>query len=49
VVVPPGRYRLDAETAAGRRTVRGVTEATDAPFSLQALSSSGDVTVEGRS
>ena len=49
VVVPPGRYRLDAETAAGRRTVRGVTEATDAPFTLQALSSSGDVTVEGRS
>jgi hypothetical protein len=48
-VVPPGRYRLDAETAAGRRAVRGVTEATDAPFSLQALSSSGDVTVEGRS
>jgi hypothetical protein len=49
VVVPPGRYRLDAETAAGSRTVRGVIEATDAPFSLQALSSSGDVTVVGRS
>jgi hypothetical protein len=49
VVVPPGRYRLDAETAAGRRTVRGVTDAPDAPFSLQALSSSGDVLVEGRS
>jgi hypothetical protein len=48
-IVPPGRYRLDAETAAGRRTVRGVTESTDAPFALQALSSSGDVTVEGRS
>jgi hypothetical protein len=48
-VVPPGRYRLDAETAAGRRTVRGVTDASDAPFSLQALSSSGDVRVEGRS
>jgi hypothetical protein len=49
VVVPPGRYRLDAETAAGRRTVRGVTDANDAPFTLQALSSSGDVRVEGRS
>jgi hypothetical protein len=49
VVVPPGRYRLDAETAAGRRSVKGVTESNDAPFSLQALSSSGDVTVEGRS
>jgi hypothetical protein len=49
VTVPPGRYRLDAETAAGTRNVRGVTDAPDAPFSLQALSSSGDVTVEGRS
>jgi hypothetical protein len=49
VTVPPGRYRLDAETAAGQRTVRGVTDAADAPFSLQALSSSGDVKVEGRS
>jgi hypothetical protein len=49
VMVPPGRYRLDAETAAGRRTVRGVTDASDAPSSLQALSSSGDVQVEGRS
>jgi hypothetical protein len=48
-VVPPGRYRLDAETAAGDRTVRGVIDASDAPFSLQALSSSGDVLVEGRS
>jgi Putative adhesin len=49
VAVPPGRYRLDAETAAGQRTVRGVTDAADAPFALQALSSSGDVLVEGRS
>jgi hypothetical protein len=29
--------------------VRGVTDAPDAPFTLQALSSSGDVRVEGRS
>jgi hypothetical protein len=49
VVVPPGRYQLDAETAAGQRTVRGVAEATDVPFTLQALSSSGNVLVEGRS
>jgi hypothetical protein len=49
VVVPPGRYRLDAETAAGQRRVSGVVDASDAPFSLQALSSSGDVRVEGRS
>ena len=47
-VVPPGRYRLDAETAAGNRTIRGVTESSDAPFALQALSSSGNVLVEGR-
>jgi hypothetical protein len=49
VVVPPGRYRLDAETAAGKRTITGVTEAADVPFTLQALSSSGNVVVEGRS
>jgi hypothetical protein len=46
--VPAGRYQLDAETAGGRRTVRGVIEVQDAPFSIQALSSAGDVTVEGR-
>jgi putative adhesin len=48
VVVPAGRYRVDAETAAGRRTVRGITEATNAPFSIQAFSSAGDILVEGR-
>jgi hypothetical protein len=48
-VVPPGRYQLDAETAAGTRTIIGVTEAADVPFTLQALSSSGNVLVEGRS
>jgi hypothetical protein len=47
-VVPPGRYRIDAETASGSRHVMGVTETTDAPFTIQALSSSGDVLVEGR-
>jgi hypothetical protein len=44
--VPPGRYRVDADTDVGRRSVRGVTEADDAPLEIQALSSSGDVTVE---
>jgi hypothetical protein len=48
VVVPAGRYQLDAETAGGRRSVRGIAEVADAPFSIQALSSAGDVTVEGR-
>ena len=45
-VVPAGRYQVDAETDDGDRTVRGVTVAEDAPFQIQALSSSGDVAVE---
>ena len=45
-VVPPGRYRVDAETDDGRRSVRGLTPAEDAPFQIQALSSAGDVLVE---
>jgi len=45
-VVPRGRYQVDAESASGKRTVSGITQATDAPFAIQALSSSGGVTVE---
>jgi hypothetical protein len=45
-VVPPGRYRVDASSDIGRRTVEGVTAADDAPFLIQALSSAGDVAVE---
>ena len=40
VVVPPGRYQVDAESASGATRVRGVDAATDAPFAIQALSSS---------
>jgi Putative adhesin len=47
-LVPAGRYRVDAESASGDHDVRGVAAASDAPFAIQALSSSGDVTVEGR-
>jgi hypothetical protein len=47
--VPAGRYDLDAETNAGDATVRGITARDDAPYSVQVLSGSGDVTVEGRS
>jgi Putative adhesin len=47
-VVPPGRYRVDADSDAGRRTVEGVTAADDAPFSIQALSGNGDVDVLGQ-
>jgi hypothetical protein len=46
--VPPNRYRIDAQADGGRRQVRGVTLAEDAPFAIQALSTRGDVTVEGR-
>lgn len=45
--VPGGRYRVDAETDGGRRTVRGVLAEDDAPFQIQALSDSGDVSVTG--
>ena len=48
-VIPPGRYDLDAESTSGSESVRGVTARDDAPYSVQALSASGDVSVEGRS
>ncbi len=48
-VIPPGRYDLDAESNSGSESVRGVTARDDAPYSVQAFSSSGDVSVEGRS
>jgi hypothetical protein len=46
--VPGGRYRVEAESASATETVRGVDAVSEAPFSIQALSSSGDVMVEGR-
>ena len=45
-IVPPGRYRVDADTDTGESEVRGLTPADDAPFVIQVLSSAGDVTVE---
>jgi Toastrack DUF4097 len=48
-IVPPGRYQVDVESASGGQQVRGgVVNANDAPFSIQALSTSGHVLVEGR-
>jgi hypothetical protein len=44
-LVPPGRYRVDAETDEGTRSVRGLTTGDDAPFQIQALSTTGDVRV----
>jgi hypothetical protein len=46
--VPPGRYKVEAESTNGAERVSGVAAVADAPFSIQALSSSGDVVVEGR-
>jgi len=48
VTVPPGRYQVEAESASGSETVSGLDAVAEAPFAIQALSSSGDVTVEGR-
>lgn len=45
--VPPGRYRIDADSDSGSESIRGVTAADDAPFRIQALSRSGDVAVDG--
>jgi hypothetical protein len=45
-LVPPGRYRVDASTDVGTRRVSGITAVDDAPFQIQALSSTGDVDVE---
>jgi hypothetical protein len=46
-VVPTGRYRVDAASDNGRRRVRGVTADDNAPYQVQALSTTGNVTVEG--
>jgi putative adhesin len=45
-VVPSGRYRVDAHNDANTQRVRNLTVADDASFAVQALSGSGDVTVE---
>jgi Toastrack DUF4097 len=45
-LVPRGRYRVDADTNTGRVEVRGIEEAFLARRAIQALSNSGNVTVE---
>jgi hypothetical protein len=47
-VVPAGRYRVDADAGSGSRSVEGVMQVDDAPFQIQAISSTGDVAVESR-
>ena len=44
-VVPPGAYRIDADSNGGRVAVDGVRASEDAPWAIQALSGSGNVTV----
>jgi hypothetical protein len=46
--VPRGRYQVEAESSGGSARVRGVASAPDAPYAIQALSSTGDVEVEGQ-
>jgi hypothetical protein len=48
-VVPSGRYAIDAQSDSGGVRVRGLTPAPDAPFQIQATSTSGDVSVEAAS
>jgi putative adhesin len=47
--VPTGPYDVDVESATGDQRMRGITDSDDAPYSIQVLSGSGDVDVEGRS
>jgi Toastrack DUF4097 len=45
--VPPGRYRVEAQTDTGARKVSGLSASAQAPFAIQAVTSSGDVTLRG--
>jgi Putative adhesin len=45
--VPAGRYQVEVVSDRGTARVRGVTAVNDASFRIEALSASGDVTVEG--
>ncbi len=45
-VVPRGRYRVDVESTSGSRRVRGVVADDASPYTIQVLSTTGDVLVE---
>jgi hypothetical protein len=45
-IVPAGRYRVEAESDAGRSLVSGVEPVDESPYQVQARSSGGDVRVE---
>jgi hypothetical protein len=49
VVAPSGRYQIDAQSDSGTSRIRGLTNVDDAPFQIQALSASGNVSVEAAS
>jgi hypothetical protein len=44
--VPPGRYKIDAR-GGGERKVTGLSSSATAPFAIQAVTSSGNVTIRG--
>jgi hypothetical protein len=46
VLVPQGRYQVDADSDAGPPTIRGVVQVEDSPFEIVALSDTGAVVVE---
>jgi hypothetical protein len=46
VLVPQGRYQVDADSDAGPPTIRGVVQVEDSPFQVVALSDTGAVVVE---
>lgn len=45
--VPAGRYRIEASTAAGPAAVWGLTADPSSPWTIQALSTSGEVKIVG--
>jgi DUF4097 and DUF4098 domain-containing protein YvlB len=45
--VPAGGYRIEADSNGGRTSVSGIQRNPGAPYEVQALSNSGDVTVRG--
>jgi hypothetical protein len=47
--VPPGRYTVDADAIGGQVAVEGLIRADDAPWTIQALSNSGNVEIEASS
>jgi hypothetical protein len=46
-VVPSGRYRVDADSTSGDVRITDVLRVVDAPWEIHAVSSEGNVTIEG--